>query len=136
MLRLLTLHHWSVEELAMESGTPRLSFGGITKTPPSGTKLNGQQLSLLQLRVMLLLLSLVLLGLQHLRQLLLSPFLHLMHVMLFSPSHRSLVRQMLLSPLLHLRHLLLGPLLHLRNLVLLSLAHLNRQDVALLLSSA
>ena len=43
---------------------------------------------------------------------------------------------MLLSPLLHLRHLLLSPMLHLRNLLLLSLAHLNRQDVALLLSSA
>ena len=36
MLWLLTLHQWSVEELAIASGTPRLSFGGITKTPPSG----------------------------------------------------------------------------------------------------
>ena len=112
--------------MTMGGGTPRLSFGRITKTPPSGTKLNGQQLRLLQLRVMLLLLSLVLLGLQHLRQLLLSPLLHLMHVMLFSPSHRSLVRQMLLSLLLHLRHLLLSPLLHLRSLVLLSLVHLRQ----------
>ena len=92
MLWFVALDEWSIEELTIGGGTPRLSFGRITKTPPSGTKLNGQQLRLLQLRVMLLLLSLVLLGLQHLRQLPLRPLLHLMHVMLCSPSHRSLVR--------------------------------------------
>ena len=62
MLWLLTLHQWSVEELAMESGTPRLSFGGFTKTTPSGTKLNRQQLRLQRLKVMLLMLSLVVSG--------------------------------------------------------------------------
>ena len=121
MLWLLTLHQWSVEELAMESCTPGQSSRSITGTKPSGTKLNGKMPCLLRLKVILLMLILVLLSLVHLRQLVLSPLLHLMHLVLFGLGHWSLVWQMLLGLLPHLRHLLLI---------------LNREDVELLMRSA
>ena len=147
MLWLLALHQWSIEKLTMGGGTPRNNSRGITGTTPSGTELNRQQLRLQRLKVMLLMLSLVLLSLVHLRLLVLSPLLHLMHLVLLSlgrpllhlapmPPRSATVRQMLLGLLPHLRHLLLIPLLHLRILLLFSLAHVQRQDVKLLLTSA
>ena len=136
MLWLLARHQRSVEELAMESCTPRHSSRSGTGTKPPGTKLNRKMPRLLRLKVILLMLILVLLSLVHLRQLVLSPLLHLMHLVLFSLGHWSLVRQMLLGLLPHLRHLLLIPLLHLRILLLFSLAHVKRQDVELLMTSA
>ena len=78
----------------------------MTGRKPSGTKLNGKMPRLLRLKVILLMLSLVLLSLAHMWQLVLSPMLHLMHLVLFSLGHWSLVRQMLLGLLPHLRHLL------------------------------
>ena len=125
----------------MDGGTPRTnSFSGIKKTASTvGTELCG---SLVLLSLGLLSLGrpgtqqVWLLGKPMLRLMLLSPLLHLRHLMLLSLGLLSLGRRgmqqlwLLGKPMLRL--MLLSPLLHLRHLVLLSLGQCRRVVFSLL----
>ena len=101
----------SADELAMASGTPWMSSGSTTRKPggDTGTELDGKLSRLV-------LLSEAYQKGQDVVLLLLSPLLHMRHLVL-------LPRFMLLSPLLHWRHLVLLPQLMLLSL-LLDLWHL------------